>query len=718
MTVRNPLMEIRGGEQRLVDPLESLVKDTYLQIELAERNRVGVSFVELVERSEEIGERYARRKEVKRRPVSVSEREQARIVKRFLEGEMGEEGIPIRELDSAMDGTFTIFRPWAQRLGKNEIAVYREGKREIWEVDPQLYNAFMSGDAVQANILSKIMQVPAKTLRAGSVLTPEFIARNIFRDSLSAFVFSDAGFKPLVDSWSGLWSLARKDAEYQAWLRSGGPMAELVSIDRQYLQKGIREMLEITNWRDTTRNTIRSPLEALRVISTFSEQVTRVGEFKKMRQKALKEGKTEEEALFEAGLASREVTLDFGRSGAQGQVLNRYVAFFNAQMQGVDRIVRAFKDHPVRTSARVFGAITVPSIILQLMNRDEEGWSEIPQWQKDLFWLVPIKSPWDIPGLTIEKGGNIWMRLPKPFELGILFGTVPERIIEYILSEDPKAFDELKDTIIRGSTPSIVPTAVVPFLETVFNYNIFLDRPIIPQHREGMLPETQYSPYTTELTKAIGRSIADIPGMRRSRLASPAILDNLIRAWTGGLGNHLLRLADMGLRESGVLPHRVDPTLSLADIPLVKAFFVRFPTASAESIQRFYKMYDEEEQLLATFEGLVRAGEIEAANAQREAQQGILASPREIRETLAGMSWLVRQLYYNQQIGREEKTQAIHNLYYQMIEISKMGIEVLENIKEMRGELHRERKPAVQRKRGAFRLPVTKRPESQLEIAP
>jgi len=44
---------------------------------------------------------------------------------------------------------------------------------------------------------------------------------------------------------------------------------------------------------------------------------------------------------------------------------------------------------------------------------------------------------------------NIY-RIPKPFELGILFGSIPERILEAIDGQNPKVLDSLWKSMVVG----------------------------------------------------------------------------------------------------------------------------------------------------------------------------------------------------------------------------------------------------------------------------
>jgi len=661
---RQPIKRIKGSEREVVDPLESIIKNTYLYVTLAERNAVGRALVDLAEKSP-LGAELVKKAPATSKPVRVTEGEIGKLLQTY-EKELGVKLNP-EEL--------TVFRPNALQPKDNQIVVYREGKRQLFEVDPEVASAFRALDREQLNAVVRMLGAPARLLRAGSVLAPEFIARNPVRDQLSAFIFSEGGFKPVVDLGRGIFSLARKDADYQAWLKSGGPMSTLVSLDRLYLQKGIRDIAGKTGFMDAARNVVKSPVEMLRILSDLAEQGTRIGEFKRVAGK----GRTKED-IQRGGFASREVTLDFARVGNKTRAVNSLVAFFNASVQGTDKMVRAFKDHPGRTTARIAASITLPSVMLHLVNRQEEDYYDLPQWQRDLFWNV--------------KAGDTWYRIPKPFELGILFGTGAERTVDAILDRDPKAFDGFLDTLGRGMTPGYVPTVAVPVIEHFANRSLFTDRPIIPADREGLLPEYQHKPYTSELTKAMGKLVASVPGMKQAGIASPAVIDNYIRGWSGGLGVHVVNIADKALREAGVLPDPVKPAATLADMPFIKAFVVRHPSAGAEPIAKFYDRYVEYKKVADTVKKLTGDGEPEAALREMSLHNGVVVDLQDIRGALSQSMKFVRLIEKNPDIPPDEKRQLIDEAYRQMITIAKHGnsvLDVLDEAKEGRRPLYQER---------------------------
>jgi hypothetical protein len=122
-------------------------------------------------------------------------------------------------------------------------------------------------------------------------------------------------------------------------------------------------------------------------------------------------------------------------------------------------------------------------------------------------------------GRLLEEHG-IW-RIPKPFELGVLFGSVPERIVEYAMRKDPKVFEGMAGTLAGGAAPSAIPTAALPLLEVWANKSVFTGRPLVSKAQEGILPEHQGREYTTEAAKQAGKAVAAVPGMPSRNLHPP-----------------------------------------------------------------------------------------------------------------------------------------------------------------------------------------------------
>lgn len=761
---KNPIKSIKGSERNIIDPIESIIKNTYMYLSLAERNAVGTAFVNMANRSgnpgmfmkklppefkattlkeEEIralfDEFVTIRKQTSTERATATrsstesktettggegaepQTKQGKMVRdRVLEAlsargfSKGESEQMVARLEGKASGgstttdsrttvetlvkeiekteyipelnirlpnsVATIFRAVKTPLKDNEIAVFENGKYQKYQVDKEVAEAFNAADSQTAGLLTKILAIPAKMLRAGAVLSPDFMGRNLIRDQTMAFVLSKGGYFPIFDFIRGAFSLAKKDADFQNWLKSGGANAALVSMDREYLQLQLDTLTEVQGVTRKAWNVATRPFEMLRITSELIENATRLGEFKRVSG-----GLTEKAAIQEGGMASREVTVDFARIGAKTRAMSLISAFFNAAVQGEERVIRAFAENPVGVTTKMMTAITLPSILLYLSNREDPRWHEIPRWQKDLFWIVFTKD-------------HIY-RIPKPHSAGIMFGSLPERMLEAYESDHPGAMKDLEKSILSTFIPNMIPTVAAPIVDQFANRSLFTGAPLIPAAQEKMLPEYQYTEYTTETAKAIGQIMGAFPGMRdRSirdedtfiggvarALTTPILVENYVRSWTGGLGMYTLQLADKALREAGALPDPMKPLDTLSDLPVIKAFVVRYPSASAQSIQDFYDDYYAKKRLYDTKMALAKEGDIDAFERVQQIDPTAWDGMAGIRDTITDQAKLIRLIYKNPDMTPEDKRQIIDTAYGRMIELAKVGNEAMRDLDNLMG---------------------------------
>ena len=516
--------KMRGSTLDVVDPLEGIIRNTSSIMSAIERNKVGQSIVKLAN----------------------------------------------------VDGMGALIEKvsGAAKVTDHSFSVWRNGKKVVYNTTPELYQAFKMLNPEGANMFTKLLSYPAKWLRAGATLGPEFILRNPVRDMISATIYSKHGFIPVVDTLKGLGLYLQKGNTYWEYMRSGAAQANLVSLDRNYLSGQMRDLLQ----RPSVKKMITTnPIEVLRGLSEATEMATRLAEFHNVRKgytgignrlfgKTRKPG-----SIQEAALESRDVTLDFSRIGSHTKSLNKTIAFFNAAIQGTDKMFREWKANPLDMTVKTAMWITLPSVLLWELNKDDPRYQELPQWQKDIFWIIPTKD-------TLIK-------IPKPFELGILFGTVPERMLQWDYDRKRKqkgvGFKGLAGSVLDSMAPSFLPTALVPAIEAMTNHSIFMGRDIVPQSQQNTIPELQYGPYTS----AVGRKIGETFGV------SPRKIDNTIRGYGGSLAGLGLTLTDqmVGLDETR-------PAKRFSEQPGIRGFTAT-PYASSESVQEVYDAYDRQLKL-------------------------------------------------------------------------------------------------------------------------
>jgi hypothetical protein len=324
---------------------------------------------------------------------------------------------------------------------------------------------------------------------------------------------------------------------------------------------------------------------------------------------------------------------------------------------------------------------------------------------KDLFWIILTDrwqdvgpagqfgppnpgTPYRVVDGRLQVNNGPIFRLPKPWGMGIVFGTGVERSLEAFAAHNPDAWRHWGQSISDVVIPQAVPSAIAPILNQFANRDTFTNRTLVPDRMEKWLPEYQFTPYTTEAAKALGRMIGAFPGVRSVSLAqdspwaggvaraltSPILIENYIRGWSGNLGMTALNLVDSELRKNGVLPDPPIPTKTLADIPVVRAFVVRYPTASTESIQDFYDRYSTNKVYYDTWLAQAKQGDADAAlRIQRLGGPGMFYQLDGIQKALSTHSKLIADIYKNPQMTPSDKRQLIDTLYYRMIELGQIG---------------------------------------------
>jgi hypothetical protein len=647
----NALKSFSGSEKQIQNPFVSVLENTETLMRMAEKNRAVLSFVKMAEGVSD--QELIKKVPAAMTPIDVKSEEVAKFFK--------SQGI------EADPESFTIFRQKSKNLSDNQFEVFRDGKREVYEADPELAQAFKSldGDGTSMHFLLRMARGFTVAKKIGLTLTPDFILRNMFRDQLTAGVFTKGGTAPFGGMLLAMGDLIQKNDTYYNWLKSGGANGTFLELNDKYLSKNVFKLNEETGFIDSAWNVAKRPVELMRIAGELTEQATRLAEFKRVSQ-----GESSGPNIFAGGYSAREVTVDFQRIGAKMSALNAITAFMNVSVQGADRAVRAIRENPGGVTGKAVTYITLPSVLLWWANHDDPRWRDIPNWEKDLFWIVMTKD-------------HIY-RIPKPQELGIVFGTGPERMLEKFFTDNPTALKDFDKTMVGIVAPSFVPDAIAPAIEQYFNKSLFTGHRIVPDQMEKILPEYQYSDYTSESAKALGKMVATVPGMRTSQAASPMVIDNYVRAWSGTLGQYALQVADQALIKSGAVPDPIKPTYTLADIPAVKAFMVRYPSASAQSIQDFQDRYQKNEQVIQTIHYLAKSGDL--VHLQQElvlqANQEKLFALTGIKEALSNQNRFIRLIYKNPDLTPDKKRELIDGVYHMMIEQAHVGNQLSDAIEK------------------------------------
>ena len=503
--------------------------------------------------------------------------------------------------------------------GKDRIMLKLEGEDYMIRIeDPDLYRAMTFFDRKSFGAMVNVAAKAKRLLTAGITASPEFMLRNFLRDSLSSWAISKDGFKPVIGSIKGVKkTLAMEGSTIDVmfsgasflggYVNGNDPTAMADTVRKSLRRKGMTPE-QIARYE---KSIIRNAAQAKGIIADAWEKYSRVGEAvengnrEAVYDAAIKAGKSHAQAAFE----SKDL-MDFSMLGAARtiQLMSQVLPFFNARVQGLGKLTRELRDNP-REIAKRAGMITAASLALLAHNWDDERYEELKDWEKDSYWHFWI-------------GDDQW-RIPKPFEIGVLFGTIPERMVRAMGDKDTGA--QFGKAVARaiGDTFALnpIPQLVKPMVESSVNYDFFQGGPIDGPQDLALMAEARYNEQTSLLMRELGE---------RSGF-SPKQLEHLLIGYTGTMGSYVMAAADgliRAARPGESASWRAD------EIPLIKAVYRGSgPAKSTQHMEEFYRMLNEVNQLKRTVDQYRNEGLTDKANELLEEQGGILKSRRSLSRT-------------------------------------------------------------------------------------
>lgn len=379
-----------------------------------------------------------------------------------------------------------------------------DGKRTWFEVrNPLLVDmltgmrGFKSGALLNAMFRVKNLQTRTVT----SML--QFLGPNAVRDTLSAFVISKNKFIPVWDTLIGMGHAIFHTKLYREFRLHGGGYGTRIEARTEETRKRRQLDLPSRNMWDTAAKFLAG---YDRFASAF-EYGSRLGDYRRGRQA----GKNALEAAWEA----REVATDFskmGRNELWAKFL-RTVPFMNAGIQGLDKTAREIfelrgemkgsnlaklDDAKVRFLA-AGGALTLMTVILWLLNEDDDRYQALTPDQKARFWWIFL------PGA--EKP----LKIPRPYDIGHLFATIPEVSLDYIKDRDGKeAAQTLAWTFANTLGVGDYPGIFQPMIEVARNKK-FTGAPIVPERLMHVPNEYQFTDRTPQLYRNLGEALGVSP---------------------------------------------------------------------------------------------------------------------------------------------------------------------------------------------------------------
>jgi hypothetical protein len=498
----------------------------------------------------------------------------------------------------------------------------------------------MEGVPTQMPALLRAFAMPAQLLRKGVTLSPLYVARQIFRDSLAAPILAGANFTPVLGALRQIGSPTKGVLERRGI--TGGQQFTGTSDDLSMILRDVADGKP--GWM--------SLLAKAEGMAMSADALTRRAQYNSYIEQGLSE--------MEATLMSLE-SMNFSKRGASPsiQIANSMIPFFNAQIQGLNVMYKALTGKmPLNDKLKLRekllqrgGMMAAASMIYAILMQDDDAYKNAEADQKYANWFVRI------PGVDEP------VRIPIPFEIGYIFKALPEAIVNTLASEEggDQALKALRQIILQsipGGSSYGIPQALKPAIEAGLGKSFYTGRDILSAREKEMLPEEQFRANTAEISKLIGQAAG----------VSPVMLENLVRGYTGTMGLAFLHTLSLGV-PPGEGPEKAVKRLS--EYPVVGGAFQ--PNDAGAIVNSVYERMNDALKVERTYEKMVVEGRTAEANAllQRKGQEFMQAELANEFKTNMNQIVAAERAIQASNISGEEKRKQLDDLRKLKIAIAK-----------------------------------------------
>jgi len=554
---------MKGSGRPIINPLESLIGQAAEMIQKAQKIQVAKALAELGETVDDIGG-FITKVPAPQTATVVS----VQSIEKLLE----EKGLEIRNGDDekysvdelGFDNLLTIFQDdWAYHGKDNIVSIWKNGKRQFYEVHPELYRALTGIDMPKRLPVLNMLGMATRMLKLGATtLNPGFWFSNLIKDIPTGVIQSKRlSANPMEALEAIAKNFAGKESDVVDRAKAMGLTASgFIGNDRASTMRVADEMMmENLGKVGKVLKVAKHPIDSLREIVSFTEMASRSPELEKNFQRYMKDnpGWTEEDAFIEAFNDAQDVSINFTKSGTVSKQMNEVYAFFNSAIRGPEKLIRSLKERPVETLVKGMAWIAAPALM---------QW----KWNKDKDWYKNLPLEYKYSNLFFEIGDTIY-RIPLPFEIGVIFGGIPMAIMDGFVDDEinsDEAMIAIKDAMIRqlpfSSIMEMIPDVARPVAEIWKNEDHF-GRPIESTAMQYQhVTERKYE-NTSELASGLSKAF-NAMGVE----LSPIQVDYLMKSYTGGLTAQLVN-----------------------EFPIFNRFVLNNPEKPRRQMDKFFNEYEE-----------------------------------------------------------------------------------------------------------------------------
>ena len=570
----------------------------------------------------------------------------------------------------------------------NTVTFRVNGKKVYYDLseDVQFYQALATMTPRQSRGALKLVENLTRIFREGVTHAPPFMIANLIRGEMAALVTVDAPLTPMVDTLKGVKNAFQESETIQEMKLLAGVGGYAWGDDYKDTASMIKRQMRA---RHRGYKIIDSPQAVIDLTKATWGQLTKVGEVSELATREAIYRKLREQGMSKMDAAYEALNvINFNRRGAATTAsgvffssLMPLVPFLNARFQGLYRtfapMITGKEANRASTIKKGIGLMSANLVLYALMSQDDR-WREEPLHRRLAYHII---YP-DILGLEGIFGKEPIL-IPRAFEVGAIFTTLPELFIDSVREKDGDIVAEgLTHTFVNTFSFNPIPQALIPALEAGTNYSFFRRRPLDSAAQQRYLPSSRIGATTPETARLL--SVAS------QETLSPNQIQALINGYLGTLGGYLLTGMDVVLSATGAIPEKPTGIFggSFGGQTLEALGFGRFrkpfPDPSNKFVNDFYELKSEVETIYSTVQRLAKDGKIEAAiDLQTDNIRKLSArkSLTKINNNMQKINSAIRQVKLSPNMSGEEKAKRLKFLIGQRNAVAKNVEKIIQYIK-------------------------------------
>ena len=422
----------------------------------------------------------------------------------------------------------------------------------------------MEGIPVQTSSLLNLMGMPSRLVRQMFVANPVSAARILFKDTISSAMTAGSNLNSIGAAFKNV-----GDNLMERRGLSGGELFQGMPSDMAKILRDVQA--GAPGWE--------TMLAKAHVLHAKADSMTRQIRY----ESYLKQGLSDMEASYMA-LES----MNFTKRGISPSihVLNTLNPFINSQIQGINTLVQALRgnmpfNERLKIREKIFqrGMLVAGGTMLYAaMMQEDPTYKNAKPDQKYNNWFV------NFPGV------DEMVRVPIPFEAGMLFKSVPEALVNMMYGRNEDAAEGLKQTVqkmIPGGDTLGIPLALRPAIEAGLGKSFYTGRDLESRHEQTLQPGERTRPGTSAFADTLGSELG----------ISPIKIDHLIQGYTGGFGAAVMHMASALV--FGKQGAENAPEAKLSGMPVIGSTFQ--PQDAGAIVDEAYKKMTELSEVAATY---------------------------------------------------------------------------------------------------------------------